>query len=128
MISGNSVLVQRLGDLKLGRRTNEHRLSQSTTIPTLKTAVAGDISLAMPKRILDDIIETLDAMNNVMMGISNYDTLLYSPEIKTYSAKPKFISENFDISEEVYCCGDSSGTTRSLSQAGAQGLYIADRI
>lgn len=128
MISGNSVLVQRLGDLKLGRRTNEHRLSQSTTIPTLKTAVAGDISLAMPKRILDDIIETLDAMNNVMMGISNYDTLLYSPEIKTYSAKPKFISENFDISEDVYCCGDCSGTTRSLSQAGAQGLYIADRI
>ncbi len=128
MISDNSVLVQRLGDLKNGRRTNDHRLSQSTTIPTLRTAVAGDISLALPKRILDDIIETLDALNNVIKGINNYDTLLYSPEIKTYSSRPKFLSDSFEIYPDVFAVGDGSGVTRSLSQAGAMGLYVSDKI
>ncbi len=128
MISGNSVLVQRLGDLKIGRRTTEKRLSQSTTVPTLQTAVAGDISLAMPKRILDDIIETLDALNNVIKGLNNYDTLLYSPEIKTYSARPAFVSDNFEIAKDVYAIGDGSGVTLSLSQAGAMGLFVADKI
>ncbi len=128
MISGNSVLVQRLGDLKNGRRTNEHRLRQSNTIPTLKTAVAGDISLALPKRIIDNIIETLDALNMVIQGVNNYDTLLYSPEIKTYSARPKFISNDFQIYKDVYCSGDCSSVTRSLSQAGAMGLFIAESI
>ena len=128
MISGNSVLVQRLGDLKKGQRTNDHRLSHSTTIPSLKTAVAGDISLALPKRILDDIIETLDALNNVIQGINNYDTLLYSPEIKTYSARPKKISKAFEIADSVYGIGDGVGISRSLSQAGAMGLITADAI
>lgn len=128
MISGGSVLVQRLGDLKRGQRTNEHRLAQSTTVPTLKSAVAGDIALALPKRILDNIVETLAALNNVIRGISNYDTLLYSPEIKTYSARPKFIDDNFQIAKDVYACGDCCGVSRSLSQSGAMGIYIADKL
>lgn len=128
MISGGNVLVQRLGDLKLGKRSSQHRINQSTTKPTLKSAVAGDISLAMPKRILDDIIETLDALNNVIKGINNYDTLLYSPEIKTYSARPRFLDNKFQIIKDVYNLGDCSGVSRSLSQAGAMGIYLADKL
>lgn len=128
MISGGNVLVQRLGDLKNGQRSTQHRINQSTTKPTLKSAVAGDISLALPKRILDNIIETLDALNNVIKGINNYDTLLYSPEIKTYSARPKFIDDNFQIAKDVYSCGDCCGVSRSLSQSGAMALIIADKL
>lgn len=128
MISNNSVLVQRFGDLKLGRRTNDHRLSQSTTVPSLKTAVAGDISLALPKRILDNICSALEQLNNVFPGIANYDTLLYSPEIKMYSAKPVFLNEKFEILDDVFCFGDCSSVTRSLSQAGAMGVYVADCV
>ncbi len=128
MISNNSVLVQRYGDLKLGRRTNDHRLAQSTTIPSLKTAVAGDISLALPKRILDNICSAIDQLNNVFPGIANYDTLLYSPEIKMYSARPVFKNEDFEILDGVYCFGDCSSVTRSLSQAGAMGVYVADKV
>jgi len=126
MVSGNNVLVQRFGDLIGGRRTNAHRLSQSTTVPTLDTAVAGDISLALPKRILDNIIEMIYALDNVIKGMANYNTLLYSPEIKMYSARPQFMNERFEIIEDVFAAGDGAGVTRSLSQAGAMGMYIAD--
>ncbi len=128
MISGGNVLVQRLGDLKRGQRTNQHRLLQSTTRPTLQSAVAGDISLALPKRILDNIVETLDALNNVIKGINNYDTLLYSPEIKTYSAKPKFLDDTFQIAKDIFSLGDCCGISRSLSQSGAMGLYLSDKL
>ncbi|MEG0109502.1 MAG: FAD-dependent oxidoreductase, partial [Oscillospiraceae bacterium] len=74
LISGGSVLVQRLGDLLAGRRTNEKRLAQNTVTPTL-AAVAGDLSLCLPKRQLDNIIETLQALNEIAPGTMNYDTL-----------------------------------------------------
>lgn len=125
MVSGDNVLVQRYGDLLAGRRTNAHRLGQSTVIPTLKTAVAGDISLALPKRTLDNIIEMIGKLDCVLPGMANYDTLLYSPEIKMYSARPQFADDSFAIAEGVYAIGDGAGVTRSLSQAGAMGIYVA---
>jgi uncharacterized FAD-dependent dehydrogenase len=76
MISGGSVLVQRLGDLMAGRRSNEHRMRASTTRPTLN-AVPGDLSLCMPKRQLDNILETLCALDKIAPGTANTDTLLY---------------------------------------------------
>ena len=126
-ISGGSVLVQRLGDLLKGRRTDEHRLSQSTTRPTLR-AVAGYLSLCMPKRQLDNIIETLEALDRIAPGTNNYDTLLYGIECKYYSARPK--CSNFEIEgcQGIYAVGDGAGFTRSLSQAAANGLYVADLI
>lgn len=126
-ISGGSVLVQRLGDLLKGRRTDEHRLGQSTTRPTLR-AVAGDLSLCMPKRQLDNIIETLEALDKIAPGTNNYDTLLYGIECKYYSARPK--CNNFEIEgcKGIYAVGDGAGFTRSLSQAAANGLYVADLI
>ena len=127
LISGGSVLVQRLGDLMNGRRTDEKRLTQSYTRPTLN-AVPGDLSLCMPKRQLDNIIETLYALDKVAPGTANYDTLLYGIECKYYSARPE--CENFVLAGTtgIYAIGDGAGITRSLSQASANGLYVADQI
>ena len=126
MIGDGNVIVQRLGDLKLGRRTNEHRLSQNSVTPTLK-ATPGDLSLVLPHRILTNIVETLDALNKVAPGTSNPDTLLYGCESKYYSIKPEHNS-NFEIAHNLYLIGDGSGICRGLSQSGAMGLYVADKI
>ena len=126
-ISGGDVLVQRFGDLLKGRRTEEKRLSQSTTRPTLN-AVPGDLSLCMPKRQLDNIIETLFALDKVSPGTANYDTLLYGIECKYYSARPKCNNFLIDKTKNIYAVGDGAGFTRSLSQAAANGLYVADII
>ena len=127
LICGGGVMVQRLGDLELGRRTDEKRVAKSTTRPTLH-AVAGDLSLCMPKRQLDNIIETLYALDKIAPGTANYDTLLYGIECKYYSARPKCTEFEIDGCPDVYAIGDGAGFTRSLSQAAANGLYVADRI
>lgn len=127
MLSGGSVLVQRLGDLEAGKRTNEKRLLASTTRPTLK-AVPGDLSLCMPKRQLDDIIETLHALDKIAPGTANYNTLLYGIECKYYSARPRTVDFEIENCPGMYALGDGAGFTRSLSQAAAHGLYIADKI
>ncbi|MBC8535165.1 NAD(P)/FAD-dependent oxidoreductase [Feifania hominis] len=127
LISGGSVLVQRLGDLEAGRRTNAARLANSTTRPTLD-AVPGDLSLCMPMRQLDNIIETLHALDKVAPGTANHDTLLYGVECKYYSARPA--CEDFALvgCERIYAVGDGAGFTRSLSHAAANGLYVGDKI
>ena len=126
-ISGGYVLVQRLGDLEKGRRTTASRLASSSVIPTLD-AVPGDLSLCMPKRQLDNIVETLHALDQVAPGTANEDTLLYGIECKYYSARPD--AENFELkgTEGIYALGDGAGFTRSLSQAAANGLIVADII
>lgn len=126
IIGAGNVIVQRFGDLVRGRRTNEHRLSQNTVKPTLK-ATAGDLSLVLPHRILTDIIETIYALDNVAPGTANDDTLLYGCESKYYSVKPQMDS-NFSIMPNVYVVGDGSGICRGLSQSGAMGLYVAEKI
>ena len=126
MIGDGNVIVQRFGDLIRGRRTNKHRLAQNTVKPTLK-ATAGDISLVLPHRILTNIIETIYALDKVAPGTANDDTLLYGCESKYYSLKPKH-NENFEVCDGIYLIGDGSGITRGLSQAGAMGLYVADKI
>ncbi|MFA6948044.1 MAG: FAD-binding protein [Eubacteriales bacterium] len=127
LISGGSVLVQRLGDLRQGRRTDERRLLQSTTVPTL-AAVPGDLSLCMPKRQLDNIIETLDALDKIAPGTANFDTLLYGIECKYYSARPLCTDFELEGTHGIYAIGDGAGFTRSLSHASANGLYVADKI
>lgn len=126
MIGKDNVIVQRLGDLKLGRRTTTHRLSQGTTVPTL-TATPGDLALVLPHRVLTNIIETLEALDKVAPGTANPDTLLYGVESKYYSLKPAH-SESFELVPDLYLIGDGSGICRGLSQSGAMGLYVADCI
>lgn len=127
LISGGSVLVQRFGDLIVGRRTDEKRLSSSTVVPTLK-AVPGDLSLCMPKRQLDNIIETLYALDEIAPGTANHDTLLYGVECKYYSARPECVDFELIKYPGCYAIGDGAGFTRSLSQAAANGLYVADLL
>ncbi len=127
LISGGSVLVQRLGDLENGRRTDEKRLRQGSVRPTL-SAIPGDLSLCIPKRQLDNIVETLHALDQIAPGTANYDTLLYGIECKYYSARPKAAEFEIDGCNGIYAIGDGAGFTRSLSQAAANGLYVADLL
>ncbi|MCL2082532.1 MAG: FAD-dependent oxidoreductase [Oscillospiraceae bacterium] len=127
MLSGGGVLIQLLGDLRSGRRSTEERVRACTTEPTLR-AVPGDLSLCLPKRQLDNILETLDALNVIAPGTANHDTLLYGVECKYYSSRP--CCNDFEICScpGFYAAGDGSGFTRSLSHAAANGLYVADKI
>lgn len=126
-IGNGGPVVQRFGDLINNRRTTKERLKDSTVKPTLK-ASPGDLSLCIPKRQLDNIIETIIALNKIAPGTANYDTLLYGVECKYYSARPKL--DGFKISgcSKIYACGDGAGITRSLAQAAANGLILADQI
>ena len=131
MLSGG-VLVQRFGDLVNGIRTNEHRLAQSFTQPTLSAAVPGDLSLALPKRQLDDIIEMIYALDKIAPGTANYDTLLYGAEVKFYSSRLELSGELETGFTNFFAVGDGAGVTRGLAQAGASGVkaaqVICDRI
>ncbi|MCL1820714.1 MAG: FAD-dependent oxidoreductase, partial [Oscillospiraceae bacterium] len=95
--------------------------------PTLN-AVPGDLSLCIPKRQLDNIVETLFALDKIAPGTANHDTLLYGIECKYYSSRPD--CDDFELAgfKNIYMAGDGSGFTRSLSHAAANGLYVADKI
>ncbi len=121
---GGGVIVQRFGDLIRGVRTNEHRLRQSFTRPTLK-ATPGDLSLVLPKRHLDNIIEMIYALDKVVPGTANYDTLLYGVEVKFYSSRLNLTRELETTLPNMFACGDGAGVTRGLSQAAASGVHIA---
>lgn len=121
---GGGVLVQRFGDLIQGRRSNEHRMSKSFTKPTLK-ATPGDLSLVMPKRQLDDIIEMIYALDKIAPGTANEDTLLYGVEVKFYNSKVEVDKYLETKVKGLYILGDGSGVTHSLSQASASGVYVA---
>ena len=127
MLAGG-VLVQRFGDLVKGVRTNEHRLSKSFTRPTLTAAVPGDLSLALPKRQLDDIIEMIYVLDKIAPGTANHDTLLYGAEVKFYSARLKLSEELETAIPNFFAAGDGAGVTRGLAQAGASGVQAARAI
>lgn len=123
---GGGVLLQRFGDLVKGRRSSARRMEKCFTRPTLK-AVPGDLSLVIPKRQLDNIIEMIYALDKIAPGTANEDTLLYGVEVKFYNSKVQ-VDKNLQTKiEGLYALGDGSGVTHSLSQASASGV-IAARI
>ena len=124
MLAGG-VLVQRFGDLVAGIRTNDHRLGKSFTRPTLTAAVPGDLSLALPKRQLDDIIEMIYQLDKLAPGTANYDTLLYGAEVKFYSSRLSLSGELETELPGFFAIGDGAGVTRGLAQAGASGVKVA---
>lgn len=124
---GGGVLVQRFGDLVNGRRTNEHRLAQSFVRPTLE-ATPGDLSLVLPKRHLDNVIEMIETLDKLAPGTANHDTLLYGVEVKFYSSRLHLTSELETELPNLYAIGDGAGITRGLSQAGASGVIAARSI
>lgn len=127
LIGNGNVIVQRFGDLIRGRRTTEKRLTNNSVHATMK-AVAGDISLVLPHRILTNIIETIYAFDKVAKGTANDDTLLYACESKYYSVKPSFLNKSFEVAENAFIIGDGSGVSRGLAQAGAMGIICTDKI
>lgn len=121
---GGGVLMQRFGDLIKGRRSSERRMAKSFTHPTLN-ATAGDLSLVMPKRQLDDIIEMIYQLDKIAPGMANDDTLLYGIEVKFYNSVVE-VDDRFETKKKrLYCLGDGSGVTHSLSQASASGVEMA---
>ena len=124
---GGGVIVQRFGDLMRGRRSTRDRLRDSFVTPTLK-AEPGDLSLVLPKRILDGIIEMIYALDKIAPGTANDDTLLYGVEVKFYNTHVK-LDENLETRYPgLYVIGDCSGVTHSLSHASASGVFVARRI
>ena len=124
---GGGVIVQRFGDLVRGRRSNVKRIEECTVTPTL-AATPGDLSLVLPKRILDGIIEMIYALDKIAPGTANDDTLLYGVEVKFYNMEVS-VDENLESQHKgLYIIGDGSGITHSLSHASASGIHVARHI
>ena len=124
---GGGVIVQRFGDLIRGRRSNQKRIAEGFLTPTL-SATPGDLSLVMPKRILDGIVEMIYALDKIAPGTANDDTLLYGVEVKFYNMEVE-IDKNLETCHKgLFVIGDCSGVTHSLSHASASGVHVARYI
>lgn len=125
---GGGVIVQRFGDLVRGRRSTVSRIEEGLVTPTL-AATPGDLSLVLPKRILDGIMEMIYALDKIAPGTANDDTLLYGVEVKFYNIEVD-LDENLETKKYkgLYIIGDGSGVTHSLSHASASGVYVARQI
>ena len=124
---GGGVIVQRFGDLIRGQRSTKQRIQESFVTPTLN-ATPGDLSLVLPKRILDGIIEMVYALDKIAPGTANDDTLLYGVEVKFYNMEVK-VNERLETKYDgLYIIGDGSGITHSLSHASASGVFVARQI
>ncbi len=125
---GGGVIVQRFGDLVRGRRSTVQRIEEGMVRPTL-SATPGDLSLVLPKRILDGIIEMIYALDKIAPGTANDDTLLYGVEVKFYNMEVG-VGDDLDVPDHkgLYIIGDGSGVTHSLSHASASGVYVARNI
>ena len=124
---GGGVIVQRFGDLVRGRRSNAKRIAEGMVEPTL-SATPGDLSLVLPKRILDGIIEMIYALDKIAPGTANDDTLLYGVEVKFYNMEVELDEHLESCHKGLYIIGDGSGVTHSLSHASASGVYVARQI
>lgn len=128
MLGNGAILVQRYGDILGGKRTWQHELDRSNVVPTLKDAVAGDLTSALPYRTLTNILNFIAAMDKVVPGFASSETLLYGPEIKFYS-NTVHIDENFETSVKgLYALGDSSGWTRGLMMASTMGMIMGRHL
>ena len=124
---GGGVIVQRFGDLIHGRRSTSARIDEGSVRPTLN-ATPGDLSLVLPKRILDGVIEMIYALDKVAPGTANPDTLLYGVEVKFYNMEVR-TDENLEtVHEGLFVIGDGSGVTHSLSHASASGVFVGRKI
>lgn len=124
-LGNGNILVQRLGDILNGKRTWEQELKENSVVPTLKSAVAGDITYALGYRTMTNILNFIKALDKVIPGFAHPDNLLYSPEIKFYSNQV-LIDNNFETSvKNLYSIGDGGGLTRGLMMASCSGVYLA---
>lgn len=128
-LGGGNPIVQRLKDLRLGRRSTESRIRNNRLVqPTLKTAIPGDISLAYPGRVIDDILDALERLERVIPGVADDSTLLYAPEVKFYSLKLKVDERMRTSIPFIYAIGDGAGISRGIVGAAVTGLIAAESI
>lgn len=128
MLGSGHILVQRLGDIKAGKRTWPEELSRTNLKPTLIDAVAGDITAAIPYRTLTNILNFIEMVDVVVPGFASDETLLYAPELKFYSNRVK-MDENLNTNvKNLHCLGDASGWTRGLMMSSAMGVYCARQL
>ncbi len=125
---GGGVIVQRLGDLKMGRRSTPERIADSSVRPTLEDATPGDLSFVLPYRHLHNITEMLEALDNIAPGVNSGDTLLYGVEVKFYSMKLKLTPRLETEVADLFAVGDGAGVTRGLIQASISGVVAAREI
>ena len=128
MLGDGHILVQRFGDILDGKRTWQKELYQSNIKPSLPDAVAGDITAAIPYRVMINIINFIKAVDNVVPGFASPETLLYSPELKFYSNRVKIDKDLKTSIENLYCLGDSSGWTRGLMMASVMGVMLGQKL
>ena len=128
-LSSGSVIVQKFGDILLGRRSTKKRIDEGFVRPTLKEAVPGDLGLVLPYKVMKSLIEMIQALNYVTPGIANDHTLFYGVEAKFYSDRVDVTNE-FETKtiKNLFVGGDGAGITRGLAQAGANGVKIARTI
>ena len=128
MLGAGHILVQRYGDILDGKRTWARELTRANVRPTLKDAVAGDITAAMPYRAMVNIIEFVKMLDHVVPGFASPETLLYSPELKFYSNKVRMDTDLETNIEGLHCLGDSSGWTRGLMMASVMGVLMGRKL
>ncbi len=128
LLTKGNVIIQRLADLKRGRRSNFERIKRSAIEPTLKDAIPGDLSFVLPYRHLCSILEMIEALDHIMPGVNSSNTLLYGVETKYYSSKIKVSNDLETKIKGLYAVGDGAGVTRSLVQASISGLIAGRAI
>lgn len=129
-LSGGKPMMQRIGDFRMGKRSKQESFNSDlyNFKPTLAFATPGDISLAMPSKILRDIWKSMKMLDTIIPGILRPETIMYYPEIKTYGNKPEFIDEFFQVKDSVYMVGDGAGTSRGITGAWSSGIRCARGI
>ena len=128
LIGGGKPILQRFGDLKRGRRSTWHRVNKGYIVPTMTDVVCGDIAMALPERILTNIIEGLEKLNHVVPGVANDETLLYAPEIKFFATQVETTSDLETKIKGMYVAGDGPGVAGNIVSASATGLIPAKAI
>ena len=129
-LSGGQPMMQRIGDFRLGKRSKKETFNDDlyTFKPTLVNATPGDLSLAVPSKILRDIWSSMKLLDTIIPGILHPSTIIYYPEIKTYAIRPDFIDNNFKVKDNIYMIGDGAGTSRGITGAWASGIRAANGI
>jgi len=131
LLGGGKPIMQRVGDFRLGKRSNTDSFTDNDLYnfePSLKNCSPGDISLAIPARILRAIWRSMKMLDTIIPGILHPSTIMYYPEIKLYANKPEFIDDNFQVKQDIYMIGDGAGTSRGITAAWASGIRAANGI
>lgn len=128
LLGGGKPIMQRVGDFRMGKRSKEATFSHDLYKfpPTLGSCTPGDISLAMPSKILRVIWKALKQLDTIIPGILHPSTIMYYPEIKLYANKPQFESDHFRVKKDIYMIGDGAGTSRGITAAWASGIRAVD--